>query len=153
VGRDSSGDPIVNHIRSGRWNVLLVFNPKDMLFGGADDSSNSSIQGDIRSADSSQYVSVPFLKATAVPYREGEDVMRETYEFTVTVDQAWARGTYGMRLELYLIGDNVVAATVLAHPTDGNFAPPSTASPASGPWAGPARSPGVRPRTGSPPRP
>ena len=67
---------------------------------------------------------MPFLKATAVPYREGEAVMRETYEFSVTVNQAWAQGTYGMRLELYLIGDNVVAATVLSYPTDGNFAPP-----------------------------
>jgi hypothetical protein len=74
--------------------------------------------------DSSAYVHVPFLKATAVPYREGEDVMRETYEFSVGIDKAWAQGTYGMRLELYLIGDNVVAATVNSYPTDGTLAPP-----------------------------
>lgn len=124
VGFDSVGAPIVEQIRTGRWNVLLVFNPQDLLFGGHNDTSNTSITGDIRSADSSAYVTVPFLKATAVPYRESEAVMRETYEFAVTVDQAWARGTYGMRLELYLIGDNVVAATVISYPTDGSFAPP-----------------------------
>ena len=50
--------------------------------------------------------------------------MRETYEFSVTVNEAWAHGTFGMRLELYLIGDNVVAASVHSYPTDGNFAPP-----------------------------
>jgi hypothetical protein len=124
VGHDSSGNAIVNMMPAGRWNVLLVFNPRDLLFGGLDDSSNSSIQGDIRSPDDRAYFNVPFLKATAVPYREGEAVMRETYEFSVAMDQAWASGTYGMRLELYLIGDNVVAATVHSYPIDGNFAPP-----------------------------
>jgi hypothetical protein len=124
TGFDSTGAPIVRQIPSGRWNVLLVFNPKDLLFGGHDDSSQTNNTRDIRSADSSAYFNVPFLKATAVPYREGEAVMRETYEFSVTVSQPWASGTYGMRLELYLIGDNVVAATVLSYPTDGSFSPP-----------------------------
>jgi hypothetical protein len=124
VGRDSLGNPIVRQIPSGRWNVLLVFNPQDLLFAGAGDSSNESVVADIQSADSSAYFRVPFLKATAVPYREGEDVMRETYEFTVTANEAWMRGRYGMRLELYLIGDNVVAATVNAYPVDGELAPP-----------------------------
>jgi hypothetical protein len=128
AGFDSSGNAIVNMIPAGRWNVLLVFNPKDLLFGGLDDSSNSSIKGEIRSPDDRAYFNVPFLKATAVPYREGEAVMRETYEFSVTMDQAWASGTYGMRLELYLIGDNVVAATVHSYPLDGNFAPPEVPS-------------------------
>jgi hypothetical protein len=50
-------------------------------------------------------------------------VMRETYEFSVDIDQPWAHGSYGMRLELYLIGDNVVAANVNAYPTDGALAP------------------------------
>jgi hypothetical protein len=124
TGFDSTGAPIVAQIPSGRWNVLLVFNPQDLVFGGHNDSSNSSVVGEIRSADSSAYISVPFLKATAVPYREGEAIMRETYEFSVTVEEAWMRGTYGMRLELYLNGDNVVAATLIAYPTDGDFAPP-----------------------------
>jgi hypothetical protein len=124
VGHDSLGQPIVRQIPSGRWNVLLVFNPQDLLFAGAADSSNSSVFPDIQAPDSSAYFRVPFLKATAVPYREGEDVMRETYDFTVDIDQAWARGAYGMRLELYLIGDNVVAATVNSYPTDGRLAPP-----------------------------
>lgn len=124
VGRDSSGHPIIRLLPSGKWNVLLVFNPKDLLYAGKDDHSNSSINGDIMAADSAAYIHVPFLKATAVPYREGEDVMRETYEFTVSIDKAWAKGTYGMRLELYLIGDNVVASTVNAYPTDENLAPP-----------------------------
>jgi hypothetical protein len=124
TGFDSSGAPIIARIPSGRWNVLLVFNPQDLVFGGHEDSSNSSVMGEIRSADSSAYFSVPFLKATAVPYREGEAIMRETYEFAVTVNEAWMRGTYGMRLEIYLNGDNVVAATVTSYPTDGDFAPP-----------------------------
>ncbi len=124
VGRDSAGQPIVKFVPSGKWNVLLVFNPLDFLYAGQNDHSNTGINGDIVSADSSAYVHVPFLKATAVPYREGEDVMRETYEFSVQIDTAWARGTYGMRLELYLIGDNVVAATLNSYPTDGSLAPP-----------------------------
>lgn len=124
TGFDSTGAPIIRQIPSGRWNVLLVFNPKDLVFGGHNDSSNSSVTGEIRSADSSAYVSVPFLKATAVPYREGEAILRETYEFSVTVNEHWMRGTYGMRLEVYLNGDNVVAATVTSYPTDGGFAPP-----------------------------
>jgi hypothetical protein len=124
TGRDSLGNPIVRQIPSGRWNVLLVFNPQDLLFAGAEDSSNSSVAPDIQSSDSSAYFHVPFLKATAVPYREGEDVMRETYEFTVTASESWMHGEYGMRLELYLIGDNVVAANVHSYPTDGMLAPP-----------------------------
>lgn len=124
VGTDSTGQPIIKFIPSGKWNVLLVFNPQDFLYAGENDRSNMSINGDIMAPDSSAYVHVPFLKATAVPYREGEDVMRETYEFSVKIDMAWAKGTYGMRLELYLIGDNVVAATVNSYPTDGNLAPP-----------------------------
>jgi len=124
TGRDSLGHPIVRMIPSGRWNVLLVFNPQDLLFAGAGDSSNSSVTPDVQSSDSSAYFRVPFLKATAVPYREGEDVMRETYEFAVAIDQPWAHGSYGMRLELYLIGDNVVAANVNSFPTDGALAPP-----------------------------
>ena len=124
VGFNSSGNAIVNQIPSGRWNVLLVFNPSDLLFGGTGDSSNSSVVPAIISPDSSAYLNVPFLKATAVPYREGETVTRETYEFEVSMDEAWAQGTYGMRLELYLIGDNVVAASVHSYPADGNFAPP-----------------------------
>lgn len=124
IGVDSAGNAIVQHLPSGKWNVLLVFNPQDFLFGGEGDSSNSSVARGIVSPDSSAYFHVPFLKATAVPYREGESVMRETYESAVTVDKAWAQGTYAMRLELYFIGDNVVAATVHAYPTDGNFAPP-----------------------------
>ena len=32
-------------------------------------------------------------------------------------------GTYGMRLELYLIGDNVVASTAQSYPADGNLPP------------------------------
>jgi hypothetical protein len=104
--------------------VLLVFNPQDLLMAGASDASDGSVIPDIQSPDSSAYFRVPFLKATAVPYREGEDVVRETYEFSVGIDEAWARGAYGMRLELYLIGTNVVAATVNSYPTDGNLAPP-----------------------------
>jgi hypothetical protein len=124
VGQDSAGHPIINFVPSGKWNVLLVFNPQDLLYAGQDDHSNSSINGDIMTPDSSAYIHVPFLKATAVPYREGEDVMRETYEFSVSIDKAWAKGTFGMRLELYLIGDNVVAATVNSYPTDDTLAPP-----------------------------
>lgn len=124
VGMDSVGKPIIKFVPSGKWNVLLVFNPQDLLYAGENDHSNSSINGDIMSPDSSAYVHVPFLKATAVPYREGEDVLRETYEFSVQIDKAWAKGTYGMRLELYLIGDNVVASTVNAYPTDAALAPP-----------------------------
>jgi hypothetical protein len=123
VGHDSLGNPIVNQIPSGRWNVMLVFNPKDLALAWRGDNGNLSIGSDMESADSA-YLRVPFLKATAIPYRDGEAVMRETYEFPVHIDFAWARGDYGMRLELYLIGDNVVAATVLAYPTDGNLAPP-----------------------------
>lgn len=124
VGFDSSGNAIVDQIPSGRWNVLLVFNPRDLVFGGEGDSSNMSVVPSIVSPDSTAYINVPFLKATAVPYREGEAVTRETYEFEVSVNEAWANGTYGMRLELYLIGDNVVAASVHSYPTDGGFAPP-----------------------------
>jgi hypothetical protein len=36
---------------------------------------------------------------------------------------AGVEGTYGMRLELYLIGDNVVAGTAQSYPTDGNLPP------------------------------
>jgi hypothetical protein len=124
TGRDSLGNPIVRKIPSGRWNVLLVFNPQDLLFAGAGDSSNGSVVPDIQAPDSSAYFRVPFLKATAVPYREGEDVTRETYEFAVTANESWMHGEYGMRLELYLIGDNVVAANVNSYPTDGTLAPP-----------------------------
>ncbi len=124
VGKDSTGKPIIHFIPSGKWNVLLVFNPQDLFYAGQKDQSNSSINGDIQSPDSSAYIHVPFLKATAVPYREGEAVMRETYEFDVKIDQPWAKGNYGMRLELYLIGDNVMAVTVNSYPTDGNLAPP-----------------------------
>jgi hypothetical protein len=114
----------VRQIPSGKWNVLLVFNPQDLSFAGAGDGSNSSLAPDVQAPDSSAYVHVSFLKATAVPYREGEDVMRETYEFTVTANEAWMHGEYGMRLELYLIGDKVVAANVNSYPTDGMLAAP-----------------------------
>lgn len=124
IGTDSTGKPIIQHLPSGKWNVMLVFNPQDLVYAGINDTSNYSINGDIVTQDSSMYVHVPFLKATAVPYREGESVMRETYEFIVPIDKAWAKGNYGMRLELYLIGDNVVAATVNSYPLDGTLAPP-----------------------------
>ncbi len=124
VGRDSTGALIIKFVPSGKWNVLLVFNPKDLLYAGKDDKSNSSVSSDIMNTDSSAYIHVPFLKATAIPYRQGEDVMREIYEFSVPIDQAWAKGTYGMRLELYLMGDNVVAANANSYPTDQTLAPP-----------------------------
>jgi hypothetical protein len=121
VGTDSDNKPIVQQVPSGKWNVLLVFNPKDLLWAQLD--GNRSFNPSIRSADSSSSVNVPFLRATAVPYREGEDVMRETYEFSVQSMSLGVSGTYGMRLELYLIGDNVVASTAVSYPTDGNLPP------------------------------
>jgi|GEM_PF-2964685 len=124
VGRDSLGQPIIHHIASGKWNVLLVFNPRDFNYAGTQDSGDMGINTDILSPAGSAYLHVPFLKATAVPYRDGEDVMRETYEFSVNGEFAGTQGTYGMRLELYLIGDNLVAATMTSYPTDGNLAPP-----------------------------
>jgi hypothetical protein len=121
VGTDSDNKPIVKQVPSGKWNVLLVFNPKDLLWGQLD--GNRSFNPSIRSPDSSSSVNVPFLRATAVPYREGEDVMCETYEFTVHSVSVGVEGTFGMRLELYLIGDNVVASTAQSYPTDGNLPP------------------------------
>ncbi|HKP98660.1 MAG TPA: hypothetical protein VJ385_23215 [Fibrobacteria bacterium] len=116
-----SEDALVRKNNGGTWFRFL----RPLRLTEADlDSGNASLNGDLQAPDGSTYVHVPFLKATAVPYREGEDVMRETYEFSVDVDESWARGTFGMRLELYLIGDNVVAATVHSYPTDGNLAPP-----------------------------
>lgn len=123
IGRDSTGKPIVQQLPSGKWNVMLVFNPEDLLFASKDDKSNGSVTASILSPDSSAFIHVPFLKATAIPYRDGESVMRETYRFTVNIDKPWAKGKFGMRLELYLIGDNVVAANVHSYPIDGNLAP------------------------------
>jgi hypothetical protein len=123
VGTDSHNHPIVRQVPSGKWNVLLVFNPKDLLWAELQENGNRSFDPSIRSPDSTNSVNVPFLKATAVPYREGEDVMRETYEFSVHGMSGGIEGTYGMRLELYLIGDNVVASTAQSYPTDGNLRP------------------------------
>jgi hypothetical protein len=121
VGMDSDNHPIVKQVPSGKWNVLLVFNPEDLLWAQLD--GNRSFNPSVRSPDSSASVNVPFLRATAVPYREGEDVMRETYEFSMQAVSVGVEGTYGMRLELYLIGDNVVASTAQSYPTDGNLPP------------------------------
>ncbi len=123
VGMDSHNHPIVNQVPSGKWNVMLVFNPKDLLWAELSENGNRSFNPSIRSPDSSTSVNVPFLRATAVPYREGEDVMRETYEFSVQAVTGGVQGTYGMRLDLYLIGDNVVASTAQSYPTDGNLPP------------------------------
>lgn len=111
--RDSMGNVIDTLVPAGQLNVMLVYNPDGFLSGW---DSAATPGGNMRGASISGpggvgNIEVPYLDATVVPYRTGEEVWRETYLFTGATPDARPVG-FRSRLELYLVGDNVVAASL-----------------------------------------
>jgi hypothetical protein len=111
--RDSLGNVIDTLVPAGQLNVMLVYNPDGFLSGW---DSAATPGGNGRGASISGpggvgNIEVPYLDATVVPYRTGEEVWRETYLFTGATPDARPVG-FRSRLELYLVGDNVVAASL-----------------------------------------
>lgn len=111
--RDSMGNVIDTLVPAGQLNVMLVYNPDGFLSGW---DSAATPGGNMRGAsisgpDGVGNIEVPYLDATVVPYRTGEEVWRETYLFAGATPDARPVG-FRSRLELYLVGDNVVAASL-----------------------------------------
>jgi hypothetical protein len=111
--RDSLGNVIDTLVPAGQLNVMLVYNPDGFLSGW---DSAATPGGNMRGASISGpggvgNIEVPYLDATVVPYRTGEEVWRETYLFAGETPDARPVG-FRSRLELYLVGDNVVAASL-----------------------------------------
>ena len=109
--RDSLGNFIDTLVPAGQLSILMVFNPDEFLtaWDSTNDAGGGNAMGDITGPNAMGNIQVPYLDATAVPYRQGEEVWRETYVFTgATTD----RGGVRTRLELYTIGDNIVAASL-----------------------------------------
>ncbi|MEO6095494.1 MAG: hypothetical protein ABIW76_07410 [Fibrobacteria bacterium] len=114
---DSAGHVVDTLVPAGRLNVMLVYNPEgfltawDTAYASAEGPSNAEITGPGGIGN----IHVPYLDATVVPFRTGEEVWRETYLFTGLFTGADPeRAGYGFRtrFELYTVGDNVVAASI-----------------------------------------
>lgn len=110
---DSSGHVVDTLVPAGRLNVMLVYNPEgfltawDTAYASSEGPSNAEITGPGGIGN----IHVPFLDATVVPFRTGEEVWRETYLFTGSDPEQAAFG-FRTRFELYTVGDNVVAASI-----------------------------------------
>jgi hypothetical protein len=111
---DSSGHvvPFDTVVAMGQLSVMLVFN-SDELLSAWDSSSALAASGgperaELTSPDGLGNIHVPVLDLTAVPYRQGQDIWRETYIFDAVDPQVPGRNVR-VRLELYLVDDNIVA--------------------------------------------
>lgn len=128
--RDSLGNVIDTLVPAGQLNVMLVFNPDDFLTGwdtayaagsGAGPMPRGPTSTELTGAGGLGNIHVPFLDATVVPFRTGEEVWRESYVFTGE-DPSDPGFDFRTRFEIYTVGDNVMAASVrgLVGP-DGEF--------------------------------
>ena len=113
--RDSAGHVIDTLVPAGQLNVMLVYNPEGFLT--AWDTAYADPRGmgraEVIGPGGIGNIHVPYLDATVVPFRTGEEVWRETYLFT---GEHPAAAGYGIRtrFEVYTVGDNVVAASLRA---------------------------------------
>lgn len=128
--RDSLGNVIDTLVPAGQLNVMLVFNPDDFLTGWdsayqAGDGSGPMPRGptatELMGPGGMGNIHVPFLDATVIPFRTGEEVWRETYVLTGE-DPADRGFDFRTRFEVYTVGDNVMATSLrgLVGP-DGEF--------------------------------
>jgi hypothetical protein len=110
---DSNGHGIDTLVAAGQLSILLVFNPEDLVRGWDMPEVGVTFQnpGDIIGPDGKGNLSIPYLDATAVPYRQGEDVFRETYLFTGENPNIIGQ-SIRTRVEIYTVGDNIVAVSV-----------------------------------------
>jgi hypothetical protein len=111
--RDSLGNVIDTLVPAGQLNVMLVYNP-DGFLSGWDSAATPGGMGrgaSISGPGGVGNIEVPYLDATVVPYRTGEEVWRETYLFTGATPDARPVG-FRTRFEIYMVGDNVVAASL-----------------------------------------
>lgn len=117
--RDSMGNVIDTLVPAGQLNVMLVFNPDDFLVGWDDPYTGAGTGPLDRGPHATELtgpggmgnIHVPFLDATVVPFRTGEEVWRETYVFT-GVDPHQAGFDFRTRFEVYTVNDNVMATSV-----------------------------------------
>lgn len=112
--RDSLGNIIDTLVPAGQLNVMLVFNPEEFLAGWDTAYSPGEWSGlgpDITGPGGVGNILVPFLDATAVPYRQGEVVWRETYLIDAENPSPPRQGIR-TRFEIYTVGDNIVAASL-----------------------------------------
>jgi hypothetical protein len=111
--RDSAGHVIDTLVPAGQLNVMLVYNPDGFLsaWDSADTHGGGMDQAELAGPGGVGNIHVPYLDATVVPFRTGEEVWRETYVFTGTDPERPEFG-FRTRFELYTVGDNVVAASL-----------------------------------------
>jgi hypothetical protein len=111
--RDSAGNVVDTLVPAGQLNVMLVFNPEGFLTAWDEPYTDGSGPGsaEISGPGGMGNIHVPFLDASVIAYRTGEEVWRESYLFA-GIDPE--RPGYGVRtrLDIYTVGDNVVAASV-----------------------------------------
>ena len=104
--------PFDTLVPAGQLSVLLLFSPEAYLSAWDSSHVTSSMTGgqemaELTGPDGMGNIHVPALDATAIPYRQGEEVWRETYVFTGDHPQNPGQEVR-TRLELYTIGDNIV---------------------------------------------
>jgi len=126
---DSAGHavPFDTLVASGQLSVMLIFNPDGFITAWDSSRSTSSIlggmeQADFRGPDGLGNMHVPPLTATAVPYRQGQAIWRETYLFEAPYPGDDARSVR-TRLELYFVEDNIVAINLHGLPGAGGGPP------------------------------
>lgn len=111
-----AGDTLVKDtvVPIGQLQVMLVFNPDQFLTAWDSlNAQNVPSVTELTGPNGIGNLKVPFLDATAIPHREGDEIWRETYLFTG--ENSEMRGQFfRVRLELYTIGDNLVAASTRA---------------------------------------
>ncbi|GEM_PF-3938627 len=113
--RDSSGHavPFDTLVQAGQLSVMLIFNPDGLI--SAWDTANANppagaglALAQITGPGGLGNLHVPALNATAIPYRQGQGILRETYLFAA--DHPLHPGIgIRTRVELYLVENNIVA--------------------------------------------
>ena len=93
----------------------MIFNP-DQFITAWDSATAERMPplGELMGPGGVGNMKVPFLDATVVPYREGEEVWRESYVFLARNDQMDGNDSLRARLEVYLVGDNILACVTRA---------------------------------------
>jgi hypothetical protein len=98
----------------GALQLMLVFNPEDFLIAwDSITAANVPNKGELMGPNGVGNIKVPFLDATAIPCRLGDEIWRETYVFTGE-NNLMPGNFFRVRLEIYSIGDNIVAASTRA---------------------------------------
>jgi hypothetical protein len=111
--RDSAGHVIDTLVPAGQLNVMLVFNPDGFLTGWDEPfvDGGGVNHAEIQGPGGVGNIHVPFLDASVIAFRTGEEVWRESYLFTGE-DPGVPGFRTRTRVEIYSVGDNVVSASV-----------------------------------------